>query len=53
MANSEVAKKLVKDFGVNSLVIYHPKPLDSNIDHLNHCLSEFGVSFRPHSMMHL
>jgi hypothetical protein len=31
MTNYEVAKKLVKDFGANSLIIYHPKPLDYNI----------------------
>lgn len=26
MANYAVAKKLVQDFGVHSLIIYHPKP---------------------------
>lgn len=31
MTNYEVAKKLVKDFGANSLIIYHPKPLDCNL----------------------
>ena len=28
MTNYEVAKKLVKDFGANSLLLYHPKPLN-------------------------
>lgn len=53
MTNYEVAKKLVKDFGSNSLVIYHPKPLDCNIEHLNGYLSDFGVKFKADNIMHL
>jgi hypothetical protein len=48
-----VAKKLVKDFGANSLIIYHPKPLDCNIEHLNGYVSDFGVKFKADNMMHL
>ena len=53
MTNYEVAKKLVNDFGANSLIIYHPKPLDSNLEHLNGYLSDLGVKFKPITMMHL
>jgi exoribonuclease R len=53
MTNYEVAKKLVKDFGANSLVIYHPKPLDSNLEHLNGYVSDLGVKFKAVNMQHL
>jgi exoribonuclease R len=53
MSNYEVAKKLVKDFGANSLIIYHPKPLDCNIEHLNGYVSDLGVKFKADNMMHL
>lgn len=53
MTNYEVAKKLVNDFGSNSLVIYHPKPLDSNLEHLNGYVSDLGVKFKADNMMHL
>ena len=51
MANEEVAKKLVKEFGSNSLIIYHPKPSSYNIGHLNDYVSDFGVKFKAESMM--
>ena len=53
MTNYEVAKKLVKNFGSNSLIIYHPKPLDCNIQHLNGYVSDLGVKFKADNMMHL
>lgn len=53
MTNCEVAHKLVKDFGVHSLIIYHPKPLDSNISHLNNYIHELGVNFKADNMMRL
>ena len=53
MTNNEVAKKLVNDFGANSLVIYHPKPLDSNLEHLNGYINDLGVKFKADNMMHL
>lgn len=43
----------MKDFGSNSLVIYHPKPLDCNIEHLNGYLSDLGVRFKADNIMHL
>lgn len=52
MTNYEVAKKLVKDFGVHSLILHHPKPLDCNLEHLNHYISGLGVKFRADNMMH-
>jgi hypothetical protein len=51
MANSEVAKKLVKDFGVHSLIIYHPKPSSYSIEHLNDYVSDFGIKFKADSML--
>ncbi len=51
MTNCEVAKKLVKDFGVHSLIIYHPKPTDYSWENLNDCVSDFGVRFKAESMM--
>jgi exoribonuclease R len=50
MANFEVAQKLVKDFGAHSLIIYHPKPSNYNIEHLNDYVSDFGVKFKADSM---
>ena len=53
MTNYEVAKKLVNDFGANSLIIYHPKPTDCNLQHLNGYVSDLGVKFKASSMLHL
>jgi DIS3-like exonuclease 1 len=53
LANCEVAKKLVNDFGVHALLIYHPKPLDSNLSYLNDYLSELGVKFKADNLSHL
>lgn len=43
--NGEVARKLVKDFGPNALVIYHPRPSQYSIDNFNSYLSDFGIRF--------
>ena len=53
LANCEVAKKLVNDFGVHSLLIHHPKPLDSNLSYLNGYLSKLGVKFKADSLSQL
>jgi len=53
MTNNEVAKKLVNDFGANSQDIYHPEPLDSNLEHLNGYINDLGVKFKADNMMHL
>jgi len=53
LANCEVANKLVNDFGVHALLIYHPKPLDSNLSYLNDYLSELGVKFKADNLSHL
>ena len=53
MTNCEVAKKLVNDFGSNSLIVYHPKPLDCKLEHLNGYVSDLGVKFKAVNMMHL
>jgi exoribonuclease R len=52
-ANGEVAKKLVKDFGPNALVIHHPKPSEYNINNLNTLFSDFGVIFKNDSIISL
>jgi exoribonuclease R len=53
LTNCEVAKKLVNDFGVHALLIYHPKPLDSNLSYLNDYISELGVKFKADNLSHL
>lgn len=53
MTNYEVAKKLVNDFGSNSLIIYHPKPLDCNLEYLNGYVSDLGVKFKADNINHL
>lgn len=39
LTNCEVAKRLVEDLGTSALLIHHPRPLDSNLQHLNGCIS--------------
>ena len=41
----------MNDFGANALIIYHPKPLDCNLQHLNGYVSELGVKFTGDNMM--
>jgi exoribonuclease R len=53
MANYEVAKCLVKNFGENSLLIYHPKPTSCNIEHLNDMASDYGFRFKADSIQNL
>ena len=53
MANYEVAKHLVKNFGENSLLIYHPKPSSCNIEHLNDMASDYGFRFKAESIQKL
>lgn len=48
-----MAKKLVNDFGVHALLIYHPKPLDCNLTYLNDYISELGVKFKADNLNHL
>lgn len=50
MANSEVAKKLVNDFGQHSLIIHHPRPSECSIENLNDYVSDYGVKFKADSM---
>ena len=52
-ANGEVARKLVKDYGPNALVIHHPKPSESSINNLNTFFSDFGVRFKNDSIISL
>jgi exoribonuclease R len=51
--NGEVARKLVKDYGPNALVIHHPKPSDYSINNLNTFFSDFGVRFKNDSIISL
>lgn len=47
MANCQVAQKLVKEMGVDALIIYHPRPLEYNITNLSDYLTGLGVKFKP------
>lgn len=51
--NGEVARKLVKDYGPNALVIHHPKPSEYSIKSLNEFTSDFGVMFKNDSIISL
>lgn len=51
--NGEVARKLVKDYGPNALVIHHPKPSEYSINSLNSFFSDFGVMFKNDSIISL
>ena len=45
LTNESVARKLVQDYGENSLIIHHPKPSDYSITYLNEIFSDFGIRF--------
>lgn len=49
--NGEVARKIVKDYGQNALIIHHPKPTEYSINNLNSFVSDFGVQFKTDSIM--
>lgn len=51
--NGEVARKLVKDYGPNAVVIHHPKPSEYSINSLNSFFSDFGVNFKSDSIISL
>ena len=52
-ANGEVAKKLVKDYGPNALVITHPRPPQYSINNFNSFLSDYGVKFNSENILSL
>ncbi len=52
-ANCLVANKLVKNFGSNSLVVYHPKPSAQSIGYLNDAISDFGYKFTGNDLQSL
>ena len=52
-ANGEVAKKLVKDYGPNALVITHPRPTQYSINNFNSFLSDYGVKFNSENILSL
>lgn len=53
LTNESVARKLVQDYGENSLLIHHPKPSDDRISYLNEVFSDFGIRFTTTNVLNL
>lgn len=52
-SNGEVARKLVSDYGRNSLVISHPRPTQYSINNFNSFLSDYGIKFNSENILSL
>ena len=53
LTNESVARKLVQDYGENSLIIHHPQPSDYSISYLNEVISDFGLRFTTKNVLNL